>query len=92
MPSAQMSTSSSSSPPPIKRRKSTKRAVCKALRGSPLERQLKETETWTLPELDMFVNLPTARERVEFIYSILPDDATSLDRLWPIEIPQKDSR
>ncbi len=48
--------------------------------------------TRTLPELDLFANLPTSRERVEFVYSLLPPDATSLDRLWPIRIPQKDSR
>ncbi len=89
---ANMDVAVSSRPPPMKRRKSMKKKLDKALVGSPMERQLRETETWTLPELDMFVNLPTARERVEFIYSILPPDATSLDRLWPIQVPQKDSR
>jgi len=42
--------------------------------------------------MHIFPHLPTAKERVEFIYSVLPDAATSLDRLWPIKIIQKDSR
>ena len=50
---------------------------------SPIKRQLKETSTWTRDEMHIFPNLPTAKERVEFIYSILPPDATGVDRLWP---------
>jgi len=83
-------------PRPPKRRKSVKvKKANKALslfEGSPIERQLKETETWTKTEMHLFPHLPTSRERVEFIYSVLPDAATSLDRLWPIRIVQKDSR
>jgi hypothetical protein len=81
----------------LKRRKTVKRKV--ALKKpvldsgeSPIKRQLQETETWTKDEMHIFPNLPTAKERVSFVYDILPDDATSLDRLWPIAIVQKDSR
>ena len=42
--------------------------------------------------MDTFVALPTAKDRIQFVYDLLPDDATGLDRLWPIRIQQKDSR
>lgn len=76
----------------IKRRKSVKKKVVKKPSViSPLKKLLRESETWTTSELDLFSNLPTSQERVEFVYQILPHDATSLDRLWPIQIVQKDS-
>ena len=28
----------------------------------------------------------------QFVYDLLPEDATGLDRLWPVHIAQKDSR
>ena len=77
---------------PLKRRKSVKKKRNNLDKVSPIERQLKETETWTKDVIDLFSNLPTARERVAFIYDVLPDDATGLDRLWPVAIIQKDSR
>ncbi len=79
---------------PLKRRKSVKRQQQKHFfdSSSPMERQLRETETWTRCEMNIFPNLPTARERALFVYDILPDDATGLDRLWPVAIMQKDSR
>ncbi len=80
----------------IKRTKSIKR---KKLREplhpdmvSPMKRQLEETETWTKSELGSFAGLRTTREKTKFVYELLPFDATGLDRLWPIQIVQKDSR
>jgi hypothetical protein len=71
-------------------RKKKKRAADDS--ESPIKRQLAETSTWTRPEMDLFANLPTSSERVRLVYDILPDDATGLDRLWPIAIVQKDSK
>eukprot|EP00094_Tigriopus_californicus_P003674 TCALIF_03535-PA protein Name:"Similar to SMYD4 SET and MYND domain-containing protein 4 (Pongo abelii)" AED:0.19 eAED:0.19 QI:0/0.66/0.28/0.85/1/1/7/0/530 len=52
----------------IKRRKSVKKKVVKKPSVmSPLKKLLKESETWTTSELDLFSNLPTSQERVEFI-------------------------
>ena len=90
-------------PPPVnsgpKRTKSTKKkrsasaaAAVHPDRVSPLKRQLEETRTWTKDEMAPFLALKTARERVKLVYSLLPFDATGLDRLWPIQIVQKDSR
>ena len=89
-------------PPPavnsgLKRTKSTKKkrsasAAVHPDRISPLKRQLEETRTWTKDEMGPFMALGTARERVKLVYSLLPFDATGLDRLWPIQIVQKDSR
>ena len=81
----------------LKRRATVKRRRSVAPRmtdagESPMRRQLRETETWTRDEMHIFPHLPTARERVAFVYDFLPDDATGLDRLWPIAIVQKDSR
>ena len=91
-------------PPPVnsglKRTKSTKkkRAAAATAAGvhpdriSALKRQLEEAKTWTKDEMGSFVALKTAKERVRLVYSLLPFDATGLDRLWPIQIVQKDSR
>ena len=83
----------------LKRTKSTKKkrlaAAAAAVhpdRISPLKRQLEETRTWTKDEMGPFLALKTAKERVKLVYSLLPFDATGLDRLWPIQIVQKDSR
>ena len=84
----------------IKRRKSMKKKVSAKKKPaylspdavSPLKRQLEETETWTKSEMSNFASLPNARSRVEFVYSLLPQDATGIDRLWPVQIVQKDSR
>ena len=87
-------------PPPVnksglKRTKSTKKKRSASVhpdRISPLKRQLEEARTWTREEIPAFLALKTARERVALVYSLLPFDATGLDRLWPIQIVQKDSR
>ena len=89
-------------PPPavnksgLKRSKSTKKKRSASSvhpdRISPLKRQLEEARTWTREEIPAFLALKTARERVALVYSLLPFDATGLDRLWPIQIVQKDSR
>lgn len=77
----------------LKRKKSVKKKAAPHMDDvSPLKRQLEETEIWTKIELDNFTALPTAKDRVQLVYDILPDDATGLDRLWPIRIQQKDSR
>ena len=77
----------------LKRSKSTKkkRSAAGAVhpdRISPLKRQLEEAQTWTKDEMGSFLALKTARERVKLVYSLLPFDATGLDRLWPIQIVQ----
>ena len=77
----------------LKRSKSTKkkRSAAGAVhpdRISPLKRQLEEAQTWTKDEMGSFLALDTLRERVKFVYSLLPFDATGLDRLWPIQIVQ----
>ena len=67
--------------PSFKRRKSVRKKLVKRPSVvSPMKKLLAESETWTKSELELFSNLPTAKERVEFVYSILPHDATSLDR------------
>jgi hypothetical protein len=85
------------SPASVKRTKSVKRKkASKAFvhpdKISALKRQLEEAETWTKSEVGAFFRLRTVKERTKFVYGLLPFDAAGLDRLWPIQIVQKDSR
>ena len=82
LPQRESTTNEDLSPQPsFKRRKSVRKKLVKRPSVvSPMKKLLAESETWTKSELELFSNLPTAKERVEFVYSILPHDATSLDR------------
>ena len=82
LPQRENTTNEDLSPQPsFKRRKSVRKKLVKRPSVvSPMKKLLAESETWTKSELELFSNLPTAKERVEFVYSILPHDATSLDR------------
>jgi len=75
-----------------KKKRARSKSVKRAPSLSPFQQRLKETEFYTQPEFDKFLALPTVKDRLLLINSLLSDDVTDIVRAWPLQLKTKDSR
>ena len=54
--------------------------------------QLDEAFEYLKFNIKQFEEFTTGEERVMHVYKEIPDEATTIDRLWPTELMNKDSR
>ena len=59
---------------------------------TPIQKQLDETNDFMKYKLREFDDCVTGTERVLLAYNTIPDEATTIDRIWPTELMNKDSR
>ena len=59
---------------------------------TPMQKQLEETNDFMKYKIKEFEACMTGIERVHLVYNTIPDEATTIDRLWPTELMNKDSR
>ena len=57
-----------------------------------MQMQLEEAFEYLKYSLGKFEELDSGEERVSHVYKEIPDEATTIDRLWPTELINKDSR
>ena len=83
-------------PPQMTQKKPAKKKIYKKRKKktgpSPIQLQLEEAFEYLKFSLVQFEGCETGEERVMHVYKEIPDEATTIDRLWPTELINKDSR
>ena len=83
-------------PPKFTKASTNKKKVVKKKKKkngpTPMQRQLEETNDFMKYKIKEFEECMTGIERVGLVYKTIPDEATTIDRLWPTELMNKDSR
>ena len=83
-------------PPQITKTKTNKKKVYKRRKKktgpTPMQMQLEEAFEYLKFTLNKFEEIYSGEERVNHVYKEIPDEATTIDRLWPTELINKDSR
>ena len=83
-------------PPALAKAKPSKKKIYKKRKKktgpTPMQMQLEEAFEYLKFSLDKFEEFETGEERVNHVYKEIPDEATTIDRLWPTELINKDSR
>ena len=83
-------------PPKFTKPSTSKKKVVKKKKKkngpTPMQRQLEETNDFMKYKINEFEDCLTGIERVLLVYKTIPDEATTIDRLWPTELMSKDSR
>ena len=83
-------------PPQLAKAKPTKKKVYKKRKKktgpTPIQMQLDEAFEYLKFNIRKFEEFTTGEERVTHVYNEIPDEATTIDRLWPTELMNKDSR
>jgi len=83
-------------PPKFIKPTETKKVVVKKKKKkqgpTPMQRQLMETNDFMKYKMDEFAACCTGGERVLLAYHNIPEESTTIDRLWRTELANKDSR
>ena len=83
-------------PPQLMKAKGSKKKIYKKKKKrtgpTPIQLQLKEANEYMKFHMEEFDACETGWERVKLVYRVIPDEATTIDRLWPTQLINKDSR
>ena len=83
-------------PPQLMKPKGGKKKIYKKRKKktgpTPIQLQLKEANEYMKFNMTEFDRCETGWERVKLVYGVIPDEATTIDRLWPTQLMNKDSR
>ena len=83
-------------PPQLMKPKGGKKKIYKKKKKrtgpTPIQLQLKEANEYMKFHTAEFEACESGWERVQLVYRVIPDEATTIDRLWPTQLINKDSR
>ena len=77
---------------PVQTKKSIVKKKKKKKGPSPIQKQIEEAYDFLKFKTKDFENCSTSTDRVKLVFNSLPDEATTIDRMWQTELLNKDSR